>query len=132
MPEIKDCIQDIKINKETKDILTAASFGDNHTEIRQQAYDKIETLITEFNGHLFHGDQRTYGGLSKRGSHDVFLVPKTVGKNLKHFRGRLVLVICIGRSDKWPGYSGRKYAALSIDENGNLLKTDIPTKDTKG
>ena len=57
MPEIKDCSQDIKINKETKDILTAASFGDHHTEIRQQAYDKIEALITEFNGHLFHGDQ---------------------------------------------------------------------------
>ena len=64
MPQIKDCSLDINLNTELKGILDAANFGTSWSKKRQDACNKIETLIKKFNGYVFQGDQRTYGGLS--------------------------------------------------------------------
>ena len=78
---------------------------------RQDACNKIETLIKKFNGYVFQGDQRTYGGLSTRGSHKVFLYQLTKRENLR-ILGKANFLVCIRYADKWPSYSNRKFAAF--------------------
>ena len=129
MPQIKDCSLDINLNTELKGILDAANFGTSWSKKRQDACNKIETLIKKFNGYVFQGDQRTYGELSTRGSHKVFLVPADQTRKLKNFRGKLILLICIGYADKWPSYSNRQFAALLINKSGELVKNaNVKTK----
>ena len=97
-------------------------WGDKWTSARQSAYEEIDNLIKKFNGHVFFSDQRVYG-LSSRGSNAVYKVPPSQGKNLKKFRGHLTLIICIGRSKTWPGYSGRKFVAFKLNDAGQIVKS---------
>ena len=120
MAGILDSKKDMKLNGALLKTLQQANAGDKWTSARQSAYEEIDNLIEKFNGHVFFSDQRVYG-LSTRGSHAVFKVPASQGRNLKKFRGHLALIVCIGRSETWPGYSGRKFVAFKLDEAGQLL-----------
>jgi hypothetical protein len=97
MAGILDCKKDIKLDVALLKTLQQANAGDKWTSTRQRAYEEIDKLIKKFNGHMFFSDQRVYG-LSTRGSHAVFKVPLSHGKNLKKFRGYTTLIVCIGRS----------------------------------
>ena len=120
MAGILDSKKDMKLNGALLKTLQQANAGDKWTSARQSAYEDIDKLINKFNGQVFFSDQRVYG-LSTRGSHAVFQVPQSQGRNLKKFRGYSTLIICIGRSETWPGYSGRKFVAFKLDEAGQLL-----------
>ena len=122
MAGILDSKKNVKLDVALLKILQQANAGDKWTSARQSAYDEIDNLIEKFNGHLFFSDQRVYG-LSTRGSHAVFKVPPSQGKNLKKFRGHLTLIICIGRSETWPGYSGRKFVAFKLNDAGQIIKS---------
>ena len=122
MAGILDSKKNVKLDVALLKILQQANAGDKWTSARQSAYDEIDNLIEKFNGHLFFSDQRVYG-LSTRGSHAVFEVPPSQGKNLKKFRGHLTLIICIGRSETWPGYSGRKFVAFKLNDAGQIIKS---------
>lgn len=120
MAGILDSKIDIKLDVALLNILQQANAGDKWTSARQSAYEEIDKLIKKFNGYVFFSDQRVYG-LSTRGSHAVFKVPPSQGKNLKKFREHLTLVICIGRSKTWPGYSGRKFVAFKLNDVGQII-----------
>ena len=120
MAGISDSKIHIKLDVALLNILQQANAGDKWTSARQSAYEEIDKLIKKFNGHVFFSDQRVYG-LSTRGSHAVFKVPPSQGKNLKKFREHLTLVICIGRSKTWPGYSGRKFVAFKLNDAGQII-----------
>jgi len=122
MAGILDSKKDMKLDVALLKILRQANAGDKWTSARQCAYEEIDNLIEKFNGHVFFSDQRVYG-LSTRGSHAVFKVPSSQGRNLKKFRGHLTLIICIGRSETWPGYSGRKFVAFKLNDAGQIIKS---------
>jgi len=122
MAGILDSKKDMRLDGALLKTLQQANAGDKWTSTRQSAYEDIDKLINKFNGHVFFSDQRVYG-LSTRGSHAVFQVPPSQGRNLKKFRGHLTLIICIGRSETWPGYSGRKFVAFKLNDAGQIIKS---------
>ena len=94
MAGILDSKIDMKLNVALLKTLQQANAGDKWTSARQSAYEEIDNLIEKFNGHVFFSDQRIYG-LSTRGSHAVFKVPTSQGRNLKKFRGHLALIFVL-------------------------------------
>ena len=119
MANIKDYTVDVLPAGEIKEVLMIASTGKHWSDVRKRAFERLHEIIKESSGILFNGDFRTYG-LPTKGASAVFRVPKTQKQNLAAYRGQLVLIICVDYAEKWPGYSGRKLAALPISDKGEI------------
>lgn len=120
MVKIKDCIIDITPASELKNVLKRASSG-HWSAVRKQAFDRLHYIIKENGGILFNSDFRTFG-LQTKGESAVFRVPNKRITSLAPFRGELVFIICVDYAEKWPQYSGRKFALLRINESGEILR----------
>ena len=120
MTNIIDCTIDVLPAGELNEVLKLASSGGHWPDVRKRAFERLHEIIKENNGILFNGDFRTYG-LQTKGASAVFRVPNNQIKNLAPYRGQLVLIICVDYAEKWPSYSGRKFAVLPISESGEIL-----------
>lgn len=75
----------------------------------KKTFDLLKKELARKKYAEFAGDCRTYG-LQTKGSAAIYLVPEGQTGKLKSFAGKRVRIVCLGPLEKWPGYSGRRYA----------------------
>ncbi|MBY6082080.1 hypothetical protein [Ruegeria arenilitoris] len=109
-----------KPHGEIKNLLQTVNSDGSWTASRREALESIRELVQQYKGLIFTSDFRTYG-LQTKGAWAIFRVPGKQQGNLKSLRGENVLIICLDYADKWPGYSGRKFAALKLDDQERLV-----------
>ena len=107
--------------------MKVASAGPYWSGTRKKAFDRLHGLLIESNGVIFNGDFRTYE-LQTKGSSAVFRIPDGQRGNLYRFKGQLVLIICIDYAEKWPSWSGRKFAAVPVNASGEIITLTLDTR----
>jgi hypothetical protein len=103
------------IERETiDDLLRQLNAISTWTSDRLNILEEIKSIIKSDDYIVFPGDFRTYGPQTK-GSWRFLKVPLNQRGALSRFRGKIVRLICISYSSKWPGYASRIFAAKAIN-----------------
>ena len=95
------------------DILREISNTVSWTKRKRELFTQLNQCLEAEKYIIFHSDFRTYG-LQTKGSSAIYSVPDDQRGTLKEYAGKKARIICLDYSDRWPGYSGRKFAAKAI------------------
>ena len=95
------------------EILREISISISWTKRKRELFTQLNQSLIKEQYILFHSDFRTYD-LQTKGSSAIYSVPDDQRGTLKEYAGKKVRIICLDYSDRWPGYSGRKFAAKAI------------------
>lgn len=93
-----------------KDISTEISWTKRKKELFHDLNQRLE--VEKYV--IFHGDFRTYA-LQNKGASAIYQIPLDQRGTLKTYAGKTIRLICLDYSDRWPGYSGRKFALKAIN-----------------
>ncbi len=108
------CPDTFKVGDSIDEILREISLTTSWNKRKRKLFELLNQALVTEKYRIFHSDFRTYD-LQKKGSSAIYLVPDDQRGTLKEYAGKKVRIICLDYSDRWPGYSGRKFAAKAID-----------------